>query len=173
MIFARFTLNAFLAPQQRMNTPSDTAQHPNNSPIIALGAAEAWPQPHLGMVLAQNLNQTLLLAHKRALAIVRWTIDPANLNAKQPDVAVYKMEAKGPVLALLTIEIEQTAQLAQARKKTEDYFESYPDLREGFVYDFQKKEWARYYRDGTGKAGWMKAQPYLSRIYRVDLRNGL
>jgi hypothetical protein len=125
------------------------------------------------MIIAQNLNQTLLLARKRALTIVRWTLDPANLNAQQPDVAVYKMEANRPVSATLTIEIEQSDRITQAKKKTEGYFEDYPGLREGFVYDFQKKEWARYYRDGNGKTGWINAQPYLSRIYRVDLRNGL
>ncbi|MDW8345834.1 MAG: hypothetical protein RML94_02665 [Bacteroidia bacterium] len=78
-------------------------------------------------------------------AMVRQVIDKKNLNAVQPDVCFY--EEDNPV-AVVVIEIEDHENFSKCKKTVKQHLTEYPDIKEGFAFNIDKKEWVRYAREG-------------------------
>ncbi len=105
--------------------------------------AELWPQPEIEHRLANKLRRAL--KSKGFTVVIRYVIDPDDLNSKVPDVVIYKTDRKGnPTAAVAFIEVEQTAQIAKINQKVIELVEQY-NVQEAATYDFELMEWHVYH----------------------------
>lgn len=91
-------------------------------------------------------------------------VDSQDLNSPAPDIVVYDDDLRYPVVI---IEITTHKELKTIISKVKDLMDDYPQIKESFVYDYEKEIWHCHGEDLQGD------EPSYSHLLNLDLSDYL